>query len=149
MSETKKDNSNNKSRSDDYPLYFLMLWIPIVMILIISPLGDNIDPNSLLTDEQKLEKQKEIELKKLEKEEKWQEDTQWWKSGINYILVEKPMPYTMILGIAIMALLIKSFMGRRRHYDDFYTILNLRTFAPISLMTLYIFWVTGYLGFKV
>lgn len=137
-------DQKRSSNCDDYPLYFVIIWIPF-MVILIATIGNNDDPNSLLTDEQKLEKQKEIELKKEQDKIKSEQDSKWWNDQINYFIQEKPMPYTFIIGLVIFGLLIRGY-NRRRHYDWFTHIFTPSVTLPLCLLLLYIAWVSGFIG---
>lgn len=137
MSETKKNGNN----SDDYPLYMVMVMMPLIAIFIITSGGD---PNSLLTDEQKIEKQKEIANKKEQKEKQWEEDKTWWKDGINYLIDEKPQPYVMLVGFVIFGFLIKGFTGRRYERGLNGIMMTPSIIIPIWLFTAYMLWVSGF-----
>lgn len=139
-------SDQTRNRNDDSPIFLIIIWLPLVVIMIVT-LSNNDDPNSLLTDEQKLEKQKEIELEKQEKELEDQKNAKWWKDSLNYIIDEKPAPYTFLAGIGILSLLVYSFK-HRRYSDTFESIFNIRTFFPIFLLLVYIAWLSGYFAWR-
>jgi len=134
--------SITKNETCDSALYILLIWLPIMVLVIASPFG-NSDPNSLLTDEQKLEKQKEIEIKKEQKEKQWSDDQQWWKDGINYLIDEKPQPYVMLIGFVVFGFLIKGFTGRRYH-RGFEGMMTPTIIVPLWLMCAYLLWISGF-----
>lgn len=139
-------SDQRRSCNNDSPIFLLIIWLPLMVVMIIT-LSNNDDPNSLLTDEQKLEKQKQIELEKQQRELDHLKNVKWWNDGINYFIDEKPMPYTFIVGLLLFGLLIRGF-NRRRHYDWWDNFGNSSITIPLLLLIVYIAWVSDFFSWS-
>lgn len=141
MSETKKH--------DDYVYYMVAVWLPIMMLLVFTTMNHT-DPYSLLTDEQKLEKQKEIALIKEANAKKWEQDKEGIRGFINYILKEKPFPYVHFIGLFIFVLAVKGYTNRERYGDEFlWGLMNPSFIIPLFVGFMYLAWLSGHFNFGV
>ena len=142
MSETKSSNDNT------WLIVFVAL-IPLWMYIIMSSGSDN--EYDLLTEEQKLEKQKELALQKEQAELKKQQEAEWWDEQISYVVVDKPpivvfaVGAILLLGFTIFA---KSRCGRswwdEIHYRGFWGLFNMQTMFMFMAGFLFLMWVTGF-----
>ena len=143
MSETKKCN-------DNWGIYFLIIWLPIMMMVVIIN-SDSDSENDLLTDEQKLEKQKELTIKKEQDELKKQQDAQWWDTKISYVIVDKPPIAVFGVGVILLLSLViflQSSFGRswfdEMRYHGWWSLFNVKTIFILMIGILYLMWVTGF-----
>lgn len=121
------------------------MWMVVIVVIA------NDDSDDLLTDEQKLEKQKELALEKEQEELKRQEDTKWWNDKLNLVFVEKPPVVVFGIGIGLLLSLIifqKTRYGRNCLDDMIYGgwlgIFNAKTMFILMIGALYLMWVTGF-----
>jgi hypothetical protein len=97
---TKETNSEKSEKIDKQFLKFMCIWIPIMIVLFTYTLTN--DPDSLLTDEQKLEKQKEIQQAKEQRDKDWKENvSDPFTEGYNWLLYDKPFPFNILIGLGI------------------------------------------------
>jgi len=104
---------------------------------------DDVDPNSLLTDEQKIEKQILIAEQKETKDKEWGDAMLGYQNGIGWFVHEKPFPFNILIGIGILL-----FIGRadqdRGYYDGMLErFMNPRAVVPLTLGMFYLLWVSG------
>lgn len=134
--------SNKTDDRSDTLLLLIPMWM-MMMVVIIIPLGND-DPNSLLTDEQKLEKQKEIEEQKRLKAEQDAKNKKWWDDKITYVLEEKPFPYVHLIGLLIFIAAFAGYTRGRYRFDGFFsTISNPFFMIPLMFGFLYLAWLSG------
>ena len=141
------DHKRSRYDDDSSSIFILIIFMPL-MFLVITNITQNDDPNSLLTDQQKLEKQKEIALQKEQEQIEHEKNVKFWNDGINYFITEKPMPYTFLVGLLLFGLLVRGF-NRRRHYDWWENLANHSISIPLLLLILYIAWVSDFFSWSV
>lgn len=141
---SKEENKENKQGGIDTPILFVIIYLPIMMILFMSVLtGD--DPNSLLTEEQKLEKQKQIALEKDQRELESQEQQKFYDDGINWFVYEKPFPLNILIGVGIFFFVAWGMNLRSRRFDGgmFELFSNPITVLSLTCGLFYLLWVSG------
>ena len=141
---TKETNSEKSEKIDKQFLKFMCIWIPIMIVLFTYTLTN--DPDSLLTDEQKLEKQKEIQQAKEQRDKDWKENvSDPFTEGYNWLLYDKPFPFNILIGLGIFWIIATGHnAGYYRHMDSaLERFSNPFTFVPVTFGVIYLLWLSG------
>lgn len=134
----------SKVKTEDFPIFFIIVWIPMMFLLMTM---NTSDPDSLLTDEQKLEKQKENADLKEVKDKEWEEGVNSVTNPIQYFIDERPFPFNLLLAIPIGYLLMKGVNGRGFYRGEmFENFANPRLMIPVMIAIFYLIWVSGEWG---
>lgn len=144
MSEEKSKDS--KSKSDDFPIYFLVIWMPMMFVMF-TLVTDN--EHEHLTEEQILQRQVEAEEKKLQKDKEWQESVDAFDEQVDIIMKDAPFPFNIIVGLAVLAIVFKGFNSahvrrlRRLRNLDLLEYMNPNILVPVMVGFLYVMWLSG------
>lgn len=139
-----EEKKSEKQDRDTFP-YFFMMWIPIMLMLVVFPMLDNDDPNSLLTDEQKLEKQKEIADAKELREQEWSSNLMFYHDGISWFVHERPFPFNILIGFGIFFLVARGLRDSNYGYGHGFMekFMNPSAMIPLTFGLFYLLWVSG------
>jgi len=142
MSLDEKEIKLKQTENDNRFLLFMCIWIPIFLMFIFNSTLHS-DPNSLLTDEQKIEKQKQIALEKETKDKEWTDAMLSYHNGIMWFVHEKPFPFNILIGFGLMIFLGRS-ISERGYYDTWLErFFNPKNVIPLALGLVYLLWVSG------
>ena len=122
---------------------FMLVWIPIMVLFIALVIQD---PDSLLTDDQKLQKQLEFKEARELRDQEWEQNVSTpFDEGVRWLVYDRPFPFNIAIGIGLFYLVARG-MNMEHHYgyeDTLSKIMNPHTAVPLTVGLFYLLWVTG------
>lgn len=123
---------------------FMLVWLPIMALFIVLVIHD---PDSLLTDDQKLEKQKEIMEAKEQRDLEWEQNVSTpFDEGVRWLVHDRPFPINIIIGLGIFWFITRAFSSQRQYsYGDSMmdSFANPMIMIPSTIGLFYLLWVSG------